>query len=105
MQTACSEISPKTAHYAHASARLIDVREPHERDDGYIEGSENVPLGQLVQRAHDWDKDAELIVVCRSGARSALAARQLAAMGFTNVKNLTGGMIAYREAGLAIRRR
>ncbi len=99
------EISPTIAHVARASARIIDVREPAERDDGYIERSESVPLGQLMLRARYWDKDAELILVCRSGNRSGLAAAQLAAAGFTHVKNLTGGMIAYAGAGLAVRRR
>jgi rhodanese-related sulfurtransferase len=100
-----TEISPAIAHHANASARFIDVREPHERDNGYIAGSENVPLGQLMTRARYWDKDGELILVCRSGARSSLAAKQLAAAGFTNVRNLTGGMIAYAAAGLAVQRR
>lgn len=99
-----SEISASSAYLVHPSARVIDVREPDERGDGYIEGSENVPLGHLLARALYWDKDAELIVVCRSGARSGLAAKQLAAAGFTNVKNLTGGMMAYTRAGLAVRK-
>jgi len=96
-------LTPAHAFTVYTSARIIDVREPHERDGGYIDGSENVPLGQLVQRARFWDKHDTLILVCRSGNRSALAARQLTAEGFDNVFNLAGGMQAYVAAGLPVR--
>jgi rhodanese-related sulfurtransferase len=98
-----TDLTPSQALTVHSGARVVDVREPHECDDGYIDGSENVPLAQLLHRARRWDKHAEIILVCRSGARSALAARQLAAEGFDKVFNLAGGMIAYAAARLPVR--
>ena len=53
-------------------------------------------------RARTWNRDDELVIVCRSGARSARAAEALAAMGFRRVMNLTGGMLAYTAAGLPV---
>jgi sulfur dioxygenase len=82
--------------------RLIDVREPPEFDGelGHIEGAELLPLGDLRAVLAPWNRDASLVLVCRSGARSAQAALILEAAGFTRVANLAGGMIAWRGAGL-----
>jgi rhodanese-related sulfurtransferase len=103
MRTAYTDIAPSATFCVEPGARVIDVREPHERDDGYIDGSENVPLGNLVYAARSWNKHAPLVLVCRGGARSALAAKQLAGQGFDNVYNMTGGMQAYVAAGLPVR--
>lgn len=103
MRPAYVDIAPSHAIHVHRDARIIDVREPNERDAGYIEGSENVPLGKLADVALRWDKHARLLLVCRSGTRSALAAKQLVAVGFDNVLNLAGGMQAYVAAGLPVR--
>lgn len=84
------------------SARLIDVREPAELhgDLGKLAAAESVPLASVESAARGWDKDRELVLICRSGGRSARAAAALVKMGFTRVMNLTGGMLAYRAAGL-----
>jgi sulfur-carrier protein adenylyltransferase/sulfurtransferase len=100
--TGYTDVVPHDVFTEHRAASVIDVREPYERDDGYIDGSANVPLAQLLYRARGWDKHAALILVCRSGARSAVAARQLAAEGFDNLFNLSGGMTAYVAAGLPV---
>ena len=76
---------------------LIDVREPNEYADDNI-GATLIPLGELPYRADELDglQDEEVIVHCRSGARSARAQQFLEENGFTNVRNLIGGMLAYR---------
>ena len=82
--------------------RLVDVREPAEYDGelGHIEGAELLPLGGLRGALAGWDRDTSLVLVCRSGGRSAQAALMLEAAGFSRVANLAGGMIAWRGAGL-----
>ena len=84
--------------------RLVDVREPAEFDGelGHIEGAELLPLGQLRGALTAWSRDAAIVVVCRSGARSAQGALILEASGFGKVGNLAGGMIAWRGAGLPV---
>lgn len=99
------DITPASALAARGKARLIDVREASElAADGFIEGVEHVPLGKVAEVARHWNKDDELVIVCRSGGRSAGAATALCAMGFHRVSNMVGGMIAYKAAGLPVRR-
>lgn len=99
------DITPATALAARGTARLIDVREASElASDGFIEGVEHVPLGRVAEVARHWNKDDELVIVCRSGGRSAGAAAALCAMGFHRVSNMVGGMIAYKAAGLPVSR-
>ena len=87
--------------------RIIDVREAHEfmGELGHVPGAELVPLATLLAAARTWDKEERLVVTCRSGARSAKAASSLAALGFENLMNLAGGMLAYVDAGLPVERR
>ncbi len=78
---------------------LIDVREPAEHNDFNI-GGDLIPLGRI--QAMDVDqledlKDQELIMYCRSGNRSGQACQILEMMGFTNTKNLQGGMLAWQK--------
>ncbi|NDE10476.1 MAG: rhodanese-like domain-containing protein [Chitinophagia bacterium] len=78
---------------------ILDVREPHENTEFNI-GGILVPLGQIQTMQLDEIenlKDEELIVYCRSGNRSGQACLILAAAGFSNVKNLIGGMLLWRE--------
>lgn len=76
---------------------LLDVRESYERDEFNI-GGIHVPLGELGSSMEKLapHRDAELIVYCRSGKRSAMAQSLLQQSGFSNVKNLEGGMLAYQ---------
>ncbi len=77
-----------------ANIRLIDIREPHEYALQHDEKFENnVPLSRLVQfvQEHQQDKKAELVLVCRSGSRSHLAAQALTRLGFEQVGHLKGG--------------
>jgi rhodanese-related sulfurtransferase len=78
---------------------LVDVREPHENTEFNIGGT-LLPLGKVqIMQVEDIDdlKNEEVIVYCRSGNRSGQAALMLETFGFTDVKNLTGGMLAWKE--------
>jgi rhodanese-related sulfurtransferase len=78
---------------------LIDVREPHENAEFNI-GGQLLPLGKVqTMQIEDIEelKNEEVIVYCRSGNRSGQAALMLETFGFTDVKNLTGGMLAWKE--------
>lgn len=78
---------------------LIDVREPDEYAE-YNIGAKLIPLGNVlamqVDELEDW-KDDEIVVHCRSGKRSLQAGLMLETMGFRNVKNLVGGVLAWQE--------
>jgi rhodanese-related sulfurtransferase len=78
---------------------LVDVREPFENEEFNI-GGVLLPLGDIQAMMIDEIeplKDEEVILYCRSGNRSGQAAMILEMMGFTNTKNLTGGMVAWQE--------
>ena len=75
--------------------RLIDVREPHEYDICRIPGAELIPTGQFIQRLEEFDKDAEIVVHCKSGGRSGRAVEMMKARGFKHARNLTGGVLAW----------
>lgn len=72
---------------------VIDVREPYEYEEFNI-GAENIPLGNLPATLDQLEeyKDAEIVVHCRSGKRSAAAKQLMAQAGFSKVRNLLGGM-------------
>ena len=76
---------------------IIDVREDWEYQESNIAGSKLIPLGTLPQRLDELEeyKDQEVIVHCRSGARSANAKAFLQQQGFSNVRNMLGGILAY----------
>ncbi|CAM3517350.1 rhodanese-like domain-containing protein [Aquirufa ecclesiirivi] len=79
---------------------IIDVREENEYEEFNI-GAQLIPLGELPERLDEIkaDKDAEIIVHCRSGARSGRAQQYLSSEGYGNVRNLVGGMLAWQAAG------
>jgi len=74
------------------SIQLVDVREPSEFNAGYIEGAQLIPLGTIESNfeAAIPDKDAKIFVYCRSGNRSAQAAKKLVDLGYTNVFDIGG---------------
>lgn len=78
-------------------ALLIDVREPDEHAIASIPGSRLIPLGTLQDRIGELTTDREILVHCKSGRRSARAVDFLLANGFTNVKNVEGGIDAWLE--------
>ncbi|OAI19055.1 rhodanese-like domain-containing protein [Methylomonas koyamae] len=91
--------------------QILDVREPEEFSSGSIESALNIPRGilepaadreytghreELMDRAKKW------LVICASSGRSAMATVVLQEMGFQNVKNINGGMNAWKAAGLPV---
>lgn len=99
-----AEIDGPTAGERVANgATLIDVREPDETASGVIAASLQIPRGMLELQieAAVADKSSEIVVMCAGGTRSALAAKTLQDMGYTNVTSLAGGFTAWKDAGLA----
>jgi len=74
---------------------IVDVRELEEVELGMIDQALHIPLFELPERLHELDAEAEIVFVCRSGRRSLVACKVLSMQGFRNVKNMTGGMLAY----------
>ena len=72
---------------------IVDVREPNEYQINRIEGSILIPLGEIPRRYAELNKDDELIMQCKSGARSGRAAEFLRSVGFKHVRNLKGGIL------------
>ncbi|MCA1666559.1 MAG: rhodanese-like domain-containing protein [Thermomicrobia bacterium] len=83
-------------------ALLVDVREMDEWRAGHVAGATHIPLGVVASRVAALPKDRDILVICRTGNRSALAQERLAAAGFTNVTNVTGGVTAWMEQGFPI---
>jgi len=79
---------------------LFDVREEYEFDEFNI-GATLIPLGELPDRLDEIShlKNEEILIHCRSGARSGRAKDYLIAEGYTNVRNVLGGMMAWQAAG------
>ncbi len=73
---------------------LIDVREPSEREAGFIKGSINIPLGEIRDRLDEIQNDQSIYITCQVGLRGYLATRILTAHGY-RVKNLDGGWKTY----------
>lgn len=77
--------------------RLIDVREPFEWDICRIPGATLIPLGQLPSRMSELDSADDIVLQCKSGARSARALKLLQEAGFGKLHNLEGGILAWAE--------
>ena len=75
---------------------ILDVREPYECQIASIGGT-LIPMNQVPDRLAEIDRDREIVVQCRSGARSQRVAEFLAAQGYPNVKNLAGGILAWAD--------
>lgn len=100
------DVSPADVAAARGAVRLIDVRQPSEFNGelGHIPGATLVPLAELPAAASAWERDAPIVVICRSGGRSSAAAAQLVTAGFRRVMNMSGGMMAYNASGLPVER-
>lgn len=83
---------------------MVDVREPNEYSAGHIAGTKLIPLGQLAQHIDELPRDKPIVVICRSGGRSRVAAGQLLQAGLTQVLNLQGGMNAWEQGRLPVKR-
>jgi len=87
---------------AGATLRVLDVRNDGEWRSGHIEGAEHVMCGHLAQRLDAFRDGTPVAIVCGSGYRSTLAASLFARAGISDVVNVTGGMNAWRAAGLPV---
>jgi len=92
------EVQPHWLEEHLREVQLVDVREPGEFDGplGHLPGAKLIPLGTLLQNQSALEKEKPVVVVCRSGARSARATLMLAKAGFDKVANLSGGMLRWR---------
>lgn len=90
----------------NSDAFVLDVREPGEFSAGHIAGARNIPLGKLGERSNELEKfrDQPLVVCCAAGGRSSRACQQLKKLGFENLHNLSGGMDAWLQAGLPVKK-
>jgi len=77
--------------------KLLDVREPHELQISALPDAQNIPLGQLAARLSELDSAEEMVIFCKSGARSARGLELLVSAGFKKVKNLKGGINAWAK--------
>ncbi|MGA8296742.1 MAG: rhodanese-like domain-containing protein [Acidimicrobiales bacterium] len=91
----------RAATLLRADAVLLDVREPEEFVAGRAENAVAIPIGELALRTGELSKDDTIILVCRTGSRSALATVALNAAGF-HAFNLEGGMVAWQDANLPV---
>ena len=96
-----------TALINHEDAVILDVRSMNEYKDGHIVNAINIPLNSLSNSVKQLEKhkDKPIVAVCRSGSRSGAACNTLRKNGFENVKNLRGGMLAWENANLPVKRK
>ena len=102
-QTLPTEISVAQAHEKYqAGALFLDVRTQEEWVQGHIAKSILIPLDELPNRLNELPRDQDIVVVCRSGARSKEGSALLRQAGFTRVTCMTGGIQAWVTAGYPI---
>ncbi len=101
MQGGAPQLGPAEARDRIAGgAAAVDVREQAEWDAGHLAGSVWIPLGELGARLSELPDDP-LVIVCRSGSRSGMAADALAGVGI-DASNLAGGLLAWAASGLPL---
>ena len=95
-----------TALINHEDAVVLDVRSIAEFNKGHIVNAINIPLNGLGKQLQQLEKYKErpIIIACKSGSRSGMAAKMLMKKGFEKVHNLRGGMMAWTSAGLPVKR-
>jgi len=96
-----------TALINHHDALVVDVRSMGEYKGGHIVNARNIPLKELDNSLKQLEKHRQkpILAVCQSGSRSASACRKLRKLGFEQVKNLRGGMMAWESANLPLQRK
>ena len=94
---------PRQLYQKQGQVQILDVREPYEWDAGHIDGSVHIPLSQVMagQEQDRLDPERPVVIVCKSGNRSELAALMLQARGF-EAENFEGGTEAWVAAGLPL---
>ena len=81
---------------------ILDVREQDEWDAGHIPGALFIPMSEIQARLSEVPTDKTVIVQCRSGNRSSQVTDYLQQQGFTNIRNMAGGLNAWQAAGLPV---
>ena len=89
-------------HAQSDDIHVIDVREMNEYTAGTMPGAKAIPMATVPVRMNELEQDKELVVICRSGARSAQVCMFLQQQGFENVFNLRGGLMSWARSGLPI---
>lgn len=82
-----------------SGAFILDVRQPEEWNDFHVPGSTLIPLDELASRLNELPRDQEIVVVCRSGNRSAQGRDILLNAGLTQVTSMAGGLTQWKAAG------
>ncbi|MDQ2935379.1 MAG: molybdopterin-synthase adenylyltransferase MoeB [Chloroflexota bacterium] len=105
-KTQIQELSPAEAasEIDAGGVALVDTREPHEYEESHIEGGRLVPPGLLRDEIASVvpDRSQRVLLYCRSGSRSAKAAQEMSELGYENVANVDGGILAWQEQGLPV---
>lgn len=100
---ASAEVDVHEAQRRQATgALLVDVREPNEWTAGHAPGARHLPLGQVMLHLGRLPRDCDVLFICRSGNRSAVATELARRAGLTRAFNVRGGMIAWTRAGLPV---
>ena len=100
-KAAITEVDTAGAEERFGRATFLDVREPDEYDQGAIPGAIHIPRGQLESgiEGRITDHNAEVVVYCAGGTRSAFAAQTLGQLGYTNVVSMDGGFNRWKDQG------
>jgi rhodanese-related sulfurtransferase len=88
---------------AAGQALIVDVRERNEFEQERAAGVVLMPISEFVARHEELPKDRPLLMLCAAGSRSSSATMYLLQAGWTDVRNVTGGMSGWRQAGLPVR--
>jgi len=98
-----AEVSVNQAYDLYQEGTFVlDVREQSEWDQGHIPGASLIPLGELPDRLEDIPADTEVVVVCRTGNRSATGRDILRQAGFAQTASMAGGMVQWQNAGYPV---
>ena len=86
---------------------VVDVREPHEFAKGHIENARNISLGSLDEKIYELEpyKNSPIIIACQQGTRSKEACKKLVKQGFTQVYELSGGILSWEDQKLPVSRK
>ena len=96
------EVSELRRHVSLQPVQIVDVRDPEEWTQGHIPGSVLLPMTELGYRIDELDRALPVVTVCRIGMRSLMSADELLRAGFSDVRSLSGGIIAWRDAGYPV---
>jgi rhodanese-related sulfurtransferase len=103
-QASYQNVSVQQLRQAPAPKFVLDVREPYEFAAGHVPKAKLIPLGELPSRLAEIPKNVPVYVICRSGNRSAQASQILVSKGFSNIRNVQGGLLAWQAAGYPVER-